>query len=79
MKDPSKCKYKHEKCKAPLPEGWRKKGKGKGKGKSRSGSPRVDKPANAEPRERKPKSEIPCWFHQKGKCTKGEACEYKHS
>ena len=78
MKDPTKCKYKHEKCKTPLPEGWRKKGKGKGKGKSRSGSP---KPADADaaPKERKPKSEIPCWFHQKGKCTKGEACEYKHS
>ena len=32
MKDASKCKWKHEKCKTPLPEGWCKKGKGQGQG-----------------------------------------------
>jgi hypothetical protein len=30
------------------------------------------------PKERPPKNEIPCMFHKKGKCTKGDKCEYKH-
>ena len=85
MATPDKCKYKHERCRTPLPDGWRKKGKGKGKGKGRKGSRSPSRKGgqagspDSAAKPKKPKSETPCYFHGQGRCTKGDSCEYKHS
>ena len=79
-----KCKYKHEKCSAPLPPGFVKKRKGKGKGKgkgtppgSQPGSPR-SRSSSPDPRTAEQKAKVLCRHHKRGLCRLGDKCPYKH-
>ena len=76
-----KCRYKHERCTTPLPDGWRKGSRGRGRGGrggGRGNRERSASPGKPDPRTAEEKAKVECRHHKRGSCRLGDKCPYKH-